>query len=102
MSGMGIGTSGTAESVAVPFYAPTGNEVALFEHAHRNRLALLLKGPTGCGKTRFVAHKLFAVTVDEQGRDYLPYIFGPGAYAIFPHVARLPAALPAIYRQLTG
>src|SRR4051812_23683639 len=41
---------------AAPFYAPTGNEVALFEHAHRNRLPLLLKGPTGCGKTRFVAH----------------------------------------------
>src|SRR3954471_23405069 len=47
---------GTAASPAVPFYAPTGNEVALFEHAHRNRLPLLLKGPTGCGKTRFVAH----------------------------------------------
>lgn len=46
--------------------------------------------------------RLFGVTVDEKGRDYLPYIFGPGAYAIFPHVARLPAALPAIYRQLTG
>jgi nitric oxide reductase NorD protein len=46
--------------------------------------------------------RLFAVTVDAQGRDYLPYIFGPGAYVIFPHVARLPAALPAIYRQLTG
>ena len=29
---------------------------ALFEHAYRNRLPLLLKGPTGCGKTRFVAH----------------------------------------------
>ncbi|WP_431858548.1 CbbQ/NirQ/NorQ/GpvN family protein [Azospirillum sp.] len=41
---------------AVPFYAPAGNEVALFEHAHRNRLPLLLKGPTGCGKTRFVTH----------------------------------------------
>ena len=46
--------------------------------------------------------RLFGVTVDAQGRDYLPYIFGPGSYAIFPHVARLPAALPAIYRQLTG
>lgn len=46
--------------------------------------------------------RLFGVTVDEKGRDYLPYIFGPGAYAIFPHAARLPAALPAIYRQLTG
>jgi nitric oxide reductase NorQ protein len=40
----------------VPFYAPTGDEVALFEHAFRNRLPLLIKGPTGCGKTRFVAH----------------------------------------------
>lgn len=40
----------------VPFYLPTGDEVALFEHAWRNRLPLLLKGPTGCGKTRFVAH----------------------------------------------
>ncbi|HXP97240.1 MAG TPA: AAA family ATPase, partial [Telmatospirillum sp.] len=41
---------------AIPFYLPTGNECALFEHAYRRRLPLLLKGPTGCGKTRFVAH----------------------------------------------
>src|SRR3954466_7041117 len=47
---------GTAASAAVPFYAPTGNEIALFGHAYHNRLPLLLKGPTGCGKTRFVAH----------------------------------------------
>lgn len=40
----------------LPFYQPHGNEVALFEHAWRNRLPLLIKGPTGCGKTRFVAH----------------------------------------------
>lgn len=40
----------------VPFYLPSGNECALFEHAFRRRLPLLLKGPTGCGKTRFVAH----------------------------------------------
>ncbi len=36
------------------FYRPQGNEVALFEHAFRNRLPVLIKGPTGCGKTRFV------------------------------------------------
>ncbi len=47
---------GTAPAAAVPYYAPTGDEVALFEHAYRNRLPLLIKGPTGCGKTRFVAH----------------------------------------------
>ena len=54
--GMDNAREGTAEFSAVPFYAPAGNEATLFEHAHRNRLPLLLKGPTGCGKTRFVAH----------------------------------------------
>tara|TARA_R110002074_G_scaffold127564_9_gene266864 strand:- start:4300 stop:5097 length:798 start_codon:yes stop_codon:yes gene_type:complete len=41
---------------AVPHYHPTGHECALFETAQANRLPLLLKGPTGCGKTRFVEH----------------------------------------------
>ena len=41
---------------AIPYYAPTGGECELFEQAFRNRLPLLIKGPTGCGKTRFVAH----------------------------------------------
>src|SRR5690242_18984971 len=40
----------------LPPYVPSGNECALFEHAWRRRLPVLLKGPTGCGKTRFVAH----------------------------------------------
>jgi nitric oxide reductase NorQ protein len=40
----------------LPFYSPTGPECDLFERAYHNQLPLLLKGPTGCGKTRFVAH----------------------------------------------
>ena len=40
----------------VPFYQPAGDEIEVFEHAWKNRLPLLIKGPTGCGKTRFVAH----------------------------------------------
>ncbi|MBF0098413.1 MAG: CbbQ/NirQ/NorQ/GpvN family protein [Magnetococcales bacterium] len=40
----------------IPFYLPTGNEITLFERAWQYKLPLLLKGPTGCGKTRFVAH----------------------------------------------
>ena len=40
----------------LPYYAPFGHEEAIFESAWRNRLPLLIKGPTGCGKTRFVAH----------------------------------------------
>jgi nitric oxide reductase NorQ protein len=37
-----------------PFYLPRGNEVRVFEQCHAKRLPVLLKGPTGCGKTRFV------------------------------------------------
>ena len=37
-----------------PWYRPVGNEVAVFEHTYAAHLALLLKGPTGCGKSRFV------------------------------------------------
>ena len=48
--------SGAAEVAALPFYRPHGNEVAVFEHAYANRLPLMLKGPTGCGKTRFVQY----------------------------------------------
>lgn len=44
-----------------PFYVASGNEVELFETAYDARLPVMLKGPTGCGKTRFVeymAHRL--------------------------------------------
>jgi nitric oxide reductase NorQ protein len=39
-----------------PLYRATGDEVALFEAAYADRLPTMLKGPTGCGKTRFVEH----------------------------------------------
>src|SRR5918995_3430145 len=39
-----------------PFYLAVGGEVELFEAAHAARLPVMLKGPTGCGKTRFVEH----------------------------------------------
>lgn len=39
-----------------PFYLEQGPECGLFETAFNNNLPLMLKGPTGCGKTRFVAH----------------------------------------------
>lgn len=37
-----------------PFYLPIGKEIEIFESAYRNLVPVLLKGPTGCGKTRFM------------------------------------------------
>jgi nitric oxide reductase NorQ protein len=45
-----------AAAPIIPPYLPQGNEAQVFEAAWRRRLPLLLKGPTGCGKTRFVRH----------------------------------------------
>jgi nitric oxide reductase NorQ protein len=56
-----------------PYYLPLGDEVDIFLAAWRQRLPVLLKGPTGCGKTRFVeymAHKIFrGEEADEQRRQ---------------------------------
>lgn len=43
-------------AAGLPHYTEVGQEVAVFEMAWHSRLPILLKGPTGCGKTRFVEH----------------------------------------------
>lgn len=42
--------------VQQPYYRPTAGELGLFEMAHGLHLPMMLKGPTGCGKSRFVEH----------------------------------------------
>lgn len=42
--------------VDAPFYLATADEIAVFETCHARNLPVMLKGPTGCGKTRFVEH----------------------------------------------
>ena len=42
-----------------PYYQPIGEEVTLFRTAHEVRRPVLLKGPTGCGKSRFVAYMAY-------------------------------------------
>jgi nitric oxide reductase NorQ protein len=42
-----------------PFYAEVGGEVGLFTIAAQTRMPVMLKGPTGCGKTRFVQHMAY-------------------------------------------
>jgi nitric oxide reductase NorQ protein len=39
-----------------PYYEPVANEVGLFEAAYARKVPVLLKGPTGCGKTRFMEY----------------------------------------------
>ena len=39
-----------------PYYRPVADEVGLFEAAYGAQMPVMLKGPTGCGKTRFVEH----------------------------------------------
>lgn len=42
-----------------PYYLSAANEIQVFEAAYRAHLPVMLKGPTGCGKTRFVQHMAF-------------------------------------------
>lgn len=45
--------------VREPYYRPVADEVELFEAAYSVRMPMMLKGPTGCGKTRFVEHMAY-------------------------------------------
>jgi nitric oxide reductase NorQ protein len=39
-----------------PVYLPQGDDIEIFRAAWQRRLPVMLKGPTGCGKTRFLEH----------------------------------------------
>ena len=52
-----------------PYYLPLGDEVALFLAAYDQRLPVLLKGPTGCGKTRFIEHLAHRIYRGEGARS---------------------------------
>jgi nitric oxide reductase NorD protein len=53
-------------------------------------------------EARRLGVNVFAVTVDKEAKSYLPTMFGRNGYAMVGDIARLPAALPAIYRGLTA
>ncbi|MDZ7669556.1 MAG: CbbQ/NirQ/NorQ/GpvN family protein [Gammaproteobacteria bacterium] len=52
-----------------PYYLPLGDEIELFEAAYDARLPVLLKGPTGCGKTRFVEHMTWRLFRHREHKD---------------------------------
>ena len=47
-----------------PYYVPIADEVELFEAAYKSRLPLIFKGPTGCGKTRFVEYMSYKLGIE--------------------------------------
>ncbi len=50
-----------------PYYLPIADEIELFEQAYAQRIPVLLKGPTGCGKTRFVEYMAFRLGRGDGG-----------------------------------
>jgi nitric oxide reductase NorQ protein len=59
-----------------PFYLPISDEVQLFETAYEQQIPVLLKGPTGCGKTRFVEYMSWHLHshVDNREEEGVPLI----------------------------
>jgi len=54
-----------------PYYLPLADEVEVFQAAYDARLPVLLKGPTGCGKTRFVEHMAWRIfRAQERAREH--------------------------------
>ena len=59
-----------------PYYLPLHNEIEIFEAAYAQKIPVLLKGPTGCGKTRFV--------------EYMAYKLGQPLAVVKPHIKDQP------------
>ena len=105
------------------FYTRMGTAVrhctaSLQTRPNRHRMLLLLtdgkpndvdhyEGRYGISDTRRAVQDarrngiaVFCVAIDRKGQEYLPLLFGRGGYAVVSDPARLPAALPALYRHL--
>jgi nitric oxide reductase NorQ protein len=85
---------------------PTGDEIELFEAAFASRIPVLLKGPTGCGKTRFVEYMAWKLgrpltIVKDAGATDQPSTNGPSRG---PHgaVEALPLVTVACHEDLTA
>jgi nitric oxide reductase NorQ protein len=57
----------TLNPAQAPYYLPIGDEAEIFTAAYNARLPVLLKGPTGCGKTRFVEHMAHRLAAQPDG-----------------------------------
>ena len=83
-----------------PYYLPVGDEIELFEAAYEQRIPVIFKGPTGCGKTRFVEYMSYRL-----GRPLTKVTSGAkGASAGEPSAngANLPLVTIACHEDLTA
>ena len=79
-----------------PFYRAVGDELELFTAAYRQHIPLLLKGPTGCGKTRFVEYMAWKL-----GRP-LTVVKGKGRQPSTDGQFRVPLITIACHEDLTA
>lgn len=116
---------GRIKSIKPGYYTRMGAAIRhastlLAKQAQRQRLLLILtdgkpndldhyEGRYGIEDTRMAimeARKLglrpFCVTIDNEANDYLPHLFGAGAYAVIKRAEDLPKELPLLYAQMTG
>ena len=57
-----------------PFFVPIADEIAVFESAYNQRIPILLKGPTGTGKTRFVEYMSWKINNNKGSAKDVPLI----------------------------
>jgi nitric oxide reductase NorQ protein len=80
-----------------PFYLPVGDEVEVFHAAFLCRLPVLLKGPTGCGKTRFVEYMAYQLGLTLQQASG-----GDGSTGHIGHPRGLPLITVSCHEDLTA
>ncbi|HEY7173919.1 MAG TPA: CbbQ/NirQ/NorQ/GpvN family protein [Micromonosporaceae bacterium] len=68
------GSTTDAHLAEMPYYLPTADEIELFTAAYDQRIPVLLKGPTGCGKTRFVEHMAWRIARERKEPLDMPLV----------------------------
>ena len=80
-----------------PYYVPVGDEIELFKAAYKSKIPVLFKGPTGCGKTRFVEYMSYRL-----GQPLTRVSQGDGAADGSPTENNLPLVTIACHEDLTA
>lgn len=121
----GDGIRGRILSIKPGFYTRMGASIRqatqiLEQQASQQRLLLIIsdgkpndidhyEGRYGIEDTRkaileakHLGLQPFCITIDEEGSDYLPYLFGDQGFSVIKDITRLPSLLPKLYLNLTG